>query len=167
MNFDVDRQLEKQGQKQRLFEPITSSTLLNKTAIEAILPHRSPMLLLDTITAIDLAARHIEAQRYLKPDDPGFAGHFPTHAVYPGVLQIEMAGQLGLCLGMLLNNETQVSIRLWKVHKAVFISELNPGDEVVVLAKVIEDNGATFCCAGQCLKAGKVASFSIIEAVYL
>ncbi len=170
MSFELDTQTEKNYRRQRMFEPLTAAGPLSRADIEALVPHRGPMLLLDEITALDPLGNRIEGRRLLRPDDPGFSGHFPDYPVYPGILQIEMAGQLGLCLGVKTlqsqtDRQSSLSIRLWKVHKAVFVSELRPGDEVTVLAKILEDTGATIICAGQLLGGDTIASFSIVEAI--
>jgi 3-hydroxyacyl-[acyl-carrier-protein] dehydratase len=71
---------------------------IGQAAIERILPHRAPFLLVDTITEIDVTGECIRGRRRIAPDDPVFVGHFPGEPIYPGVLQLETMGQLGLCL---------------------------------------------------------------------
>ena len=53
-------------------------------------------------TQLSLGQAEIERRR-IDPDDPIFAGHFPGDPVYPGMLQLEMAGQLGVWLAQRLN----------------------------------------------------------------
>lgn len=168
--YALDSQTEKRYRRERLFEPLPSGPVIPRAQIEDMIPHRGPMLLLDEITALDAASGRIEGRRTLREDDPGFNGHFPEYPVYPGVLQIEMAGQLGLCLGVKALQDqapehSELSIRLWKVHKSVFVAELRPHDEITVLAEILEDTGATIICAGQLVKGNTIVSFSIVEAI--
>ena len=171
MSFDIDGSLEKHAKRKRMFNPIDKHVQYDRDFIETLLPHRGPMLLLDESVAVDMEAQNIEGKRTLHAHDQAFNGHFPGRPIYPGVLQIEMSGQLGLCLGVLLlremenNPQAAFDIRLWKVHKALFCSEIKAGDEVSVLASVLEDTGSTLACAGQLIVNGEVASFSIVEAV--
>lgn len=61
------------------------------------IPHRPPMLLLDSVPLLEPSVR-IVAQKALRHDDPWFAGHFPGYPVFPGVLIIEAMAQAGAVL---------------------------------------------------------------------
>ena len=143
--------------------------------LERILPHRDPFLLIDGIDRVDLAARKIRGHRQMRPDDPVFAGHFPQTPVYPGVLQIEMTGQLGLCLVHFIGNRTHqipedaapADVRALRVHHAQYLLPLVPGDLVEVHAVLLEEDAMTATCAGQVVKHGKVASFAVQEVYFV
>ena len=66
--------------------------------LDELIPHRPPFRLVDGVSAVDLAGFRIRGHRTFRADDLGFDGHFPQDPVYPGVLQLELLGQLGLCL---------------------------------------------------------------------
>ncbi len=174
MTFELDNKYLKRLIRQRLFDPLSPTQRLGRQEIESLIPHRDDMLLLDQITALDLTKGRIEAVRLLHINNPGFPGHFPGHSIYPGVLQIEMGGQLSLCLEALLSKENSDSVsrdisrsvRLFKVHYAVFAAELHPGDEVTVLAEIMEDNGVTMIAVSQLLKNSQPVSFAVVEAVH-
>ena len=95
MDYDA---LLKKHRKRLLISPedVAFKLQIGRRDIERILPHRDPFLLLDRLTGIDLAGELITGTRTVRRDDPVFEGHFPESPVYPGVLELEMIGQLGL-----------------------------------------------------------------------
>lgn len=153
--------------KRPLWEPAAStvSLSLGREEIERLLPHRYPFLLIDEITALDLDQGAVRARRVVTPDDPIFAGHFPGDPVYPGVLQIEMAGQLGAWLAQRLHGlgDGAGSIRAIKVHHAVFAAAVLPGDEVILRAQVLVDDGSAVVVGGQVSGPRGIASIGAME----
>ncbi len=147
----------------------TSEPQLGRSEIERLLPHRDPFLFVDSIEAIDLQQAAIRGRRTISPDDPVFAGHFPDQPIYPGVLQIETMGQLGVCLAALTRGGYGSNgVRALKIHHAIFQSEVLPGDSLVVLARMLETNEYTAICAGQLLKSdGSVTALAVMEVYFL
>jgi 3-hydroxymyristoyl/3-hydroxydecanoyl-(acyl carrier protein) dehydratase len=164
------------GKKRPLWTPgpLTHEVSLGREAIERLLPHRDPFLFVDRITAIDLRVPAISGRRRIDPRDPIFAGHFPGAPLYPGVLQLETMGQLGICLAHLVTKGTHevapdlapAAVRALKIHGAIFVAEVLPADELTILASLIESDAYGAVCAGQILKGDGVASFAVME-VYL
>lgn len=142
--------------------------------IERLLPHRGAMLLLDQLTHVDPDAGRLVGRRRIDVADPVFRGHFPDAPIYPGVLQVEMSGQLGLCLQHFLRagapvippDTTPAPVRLVRVRDASFVAEARPGDELELQAELVEDNGYTFTALGQVLRDGQVLSASLFEAIF-
>ncbi|CAN5599003.1 N/A [soil metagenome] len=72
---------------------------LDIRAIQEILPHRYPFLLVDKI--IELVPRErIVGIKQVTMNEPFFQGHFPGAPVMPGVLQIEALAQVGAILAL-------------------------------------------------------------------
>ncbi|MHB8835533.1 MAG: 3-hydroxyacyl-ACP dehydratase FabZ family protein [Candidatus Methylomirabilia bacterium] len=67
--------------------------------ILAILPHRPPFLFVDKVTKL-VPEKLIVTERFIRPDEPFFAGHFPGKAIMPGVLVLDgLAQTCGLLWG--------------------------------------------------------------------
>jgi 3-hydroxyacyl-[acyl-carrier-protein] dehydratase len=61
--------------------------------IEALIPHRWPFLLVDRIVEYDAEAKRIVGIKGVTATEWFFQGHFPTHPIMPGVLQVEALAQ--------------------------------------------------------------------------
>lgn len=145
-----------------------------RSVLEDLLPHRDAMLLVDAIDTVSLPARAVRGRRRLDSRDPGFAGHFPDAAVYPGVLVVEAIGQLGLTLLHFVGEATTDAprkrrsrrVRAVHIHRATFLAPFVPGDTMTLHAQVVESDELTMVAAGQAWKDGTLAAFAVSE-VYL
>jgi 3-hydroxyacyl-[acyl-carrier-protein] dehydratase len=68
--------------------------IMDRTQIEAVIPHRDPFVLLDAVLALD-PGQTITATYYVSPDHDYLQGHFPGNPVMPGVLIVEAIAQAG------------------------------------------------------------------------
>lgn len=154
--------------------PSTQDVGYGRSVIERLIRHRDPFLFIDEITHLDLQQGTIRGRRRIDGADPLFLGHFPQAPIYPGVLQLETMGQLGLCLlpyaaaGLtrLPDDHVPRDVRALKVHHAQFLAELGPDAQLDVLAQVIEADDYTAICSGQILLGDTVVSLAVME-VYL
>ena len=113
MTLEDTARLIKKLKKEQLQFPGKTETLIDfcRNEIYKLIPHRPPFNLIDQICEINLAQRMIKARSIICEDDPVFEGHFPDQPIYPGVFQIEMMGQVGLCLAGFVINQTFRNIR--------------------------------------------------------
>ncbi|MBU1076486.1 MAG: beta-hydroxyacyl-ACP dehydratase [Spirochaetes bacterium] len=156
------------------FNSLAQKTSFNKEDIHKIIPHRDPFLLVDTITGIDLTQEVITGERYISPDEPLFKGHFPDFPVYPGSLQLEMVGQLGLCLHYFIEKKsTRIEegaspsgVRATRIIGAHFLQPILPDRTVRLIAKKLEYDTFFGTIIGQVISDEKVCSVSISEVCF-
>jgi UDP-3-O-[3-hydroxymyristoyl] N-acetylglucosamine deacetylase/3-hydroxyacyl-[acyl-carrier-protein] dehydratase len=99
-------------------------------AIENLLPHRYPMLLVDRILELAPGEKVVGVKNVTR-NEPFFDGHFPGHAVMPGVLIIEVMGQTG---GVLLLNSVEEPekkvVYFTSLDAVKFRKTVIPGDQL-------------------------------------
>ena len=166
----------KKLKKEPIYLPERNAAILNYNHkdIQQIIPHRQPFLMIDRLTKVNLNEQVIEVERHIDPTDPVFAGHFPKKPVYPGVLQIEIMGQAGLCLAHFIiensldipQNFQPIKGLFTKVHHAMFINSILPGDSLVIIAKMIERDEFFGLVGSQILKNHKICSLSLLEVYF-
>jgi 3-hydroxyacyl-[acyl-carrier-protein] dehydratase len=112
--------------------------ILDNAAIQKILPHRYPFLLVDTVLEIERLKR-IVSLKNVTINEPFFQGHFPGKPVMPGVLIIEGMAQTG---GLLLLSEVPDRDRklfyLAAVDEARFRRPVVPGDQLRIEVTVLK-----------------------------
>ena len=80
-----------------------TSLKLGVDGVQRLLPHRRPFLFVDAIDAIAIGARpSLRARKVISSNEPVFDGHFPGHALWPGVYTIEGMGQSTNLLNLLV-----------------------------------------------------------------
>ncbi len=179
--MDYDKLLRKYRKKPILdiHEYPDSVTKINygQDIIKKLVPHREPFLLVDKLTGLDLSEDNecIIGSRTIVGSDPVFQGHFPDYPVYPGALQMEMGGQLGLCLTYFMLNKTYIvpekaqiyPVRATKVLGALFLEPLLPDSEAVLIAKKLEYDGFFGTVFSQVIANNVVCCVSIAQVIFL
>src|SRR6478672_3066905 len=103
-------------------------TVLDSIAIQQILPHRYPFLLVDRIIELEPRTR-IVGIKQVTINEEFFKGHFPGAPVMPGVLQIEALAQVGAILALREFENRESKIPFFSgIDSAKFRRPVVPGD---------------------------------------
>src|SRR5579872_3803275 len=70
---------------------------LDYDALKRTIPHRFPFLLIDRVTITD-PEKSAVGLKCVSGNEPFFQGHFPEHAIMPGVLIVEALAQVACAL---------------------------------------------------------------------
>jgi 3-hydroxyacyl-[acyl-carrier-protein] dehydratase len=109
----------------------TKAKSLTITEIQAILPHRYPMLLIDKV--IDIRADYSGIGiKNVTFNEPAFLGHFPERPIYPGVMMIEAMAQTAGVIGIksVEGTEKPRAVYFLTIDKCKFRKPVMPGDTV-------------------------------------
>ena len=135
-------------------------TILDSQAIQELLPHRYPFLLVDRI--IELVPRErIVGIKQVSINEPFFQGHFPGHPIMPGVLIIEAMAQVGgmLLMGSFEEPESKV-VYFMSLDNVKFRRPVKPGDQIRFEIEIVQIRGAVCKMRG----VGKVEGEVVAEA---
>ena len=124
---------------------------LDKKAIEALLPHREPMLLIDKLTNI-VHLKSATAIMYVKKNGFYVQGHFPEQPVMPGVLIVEAFGQAAAALtaaGIDKKEYENKLVFLMSVEKAKFRNPVIPDCRLELKIEAIRSHGRVWKYKGE------------------
>jgi 3-hydroxyacyl-[acyl-carrier-protein] dehydratase len=108
---------------------VETKPLLDRSEIEAILPHREPFLLIDEVVELEPGSR-VVARKKVRPDEWYLTGHFPGRPIMPGVLIVEAMAQTG-AVAVLSEEENRGRLALFAGIDGVrFKRIVEPGDEL-------------------------------------
>lgn len=103
-------------------------TILDARAIQELLPHRHPFLLVDRIIEL-VPKERIVGLKQVTMGEPFFQGHFPGAPVMPGVLIVEALAQCGAILALREIADRDRKLVLFSgIESARFRAPVVPGD---------------------------------------
>ena len=130
-------------------------SILNTKQIMEIIPHRQPMLLIDTIEEIEYGVRAV-AKKCVSFNEPFFAGHFPNEPVMPGVLILEALAQTG-AVAILGKEENHGKTAYFAaVNAAKFRKKVVPGDVLRLETEIIKEKGPIGIGKATAMVAGEI-----------
>jgi len=124
--------------------------LYNSNQIQAILPHRYPFLLVDTIEEI-IDNTEIIGKKCVSVNEPYFQGHFPEEHIMPGVLIMEALAQTGAVLLLSQTNFKGQTAYFAGLDKVRFKKPVRPGDVLILKVKLIKQRGSIGFAHGEAL----------------
>ncbi|NNC82615.1 MAG: bifunctional UDP-3-O-[3-hydroxymyristoyl] N-acetylglucosamine deacetylase/3-hydroxyacyl-ACP dehydratase [Flavobacteriales bacterium] len=125
----------KKEEKEPTFD-LSKEPVYDINAIEAMLPHRYPFLLIDKI--IEITEETIIGVKNVTMNEPFFQGHFPRNPVMPGVLQVEAMAQVGGIFALHDKEDPEnYTTYFLKIDKVRFKQKVIPGDTIVFALKLL------------------------------
>ena len=143
---------------------------LDVVAIQKILPHRYPFLLVDRVIGM-VEGESIVAYKNVSISEPVFEGHFPGHPIYPGVMILEGMAQAGgilsfLSMGDLSEEEIAGKVVYFmSIDKAKFRTPVRPGDRLEYRISVIKRKGTIWMLRGEAYVDDKLVSEAELKAM--
>lgn len=111
-------------------------------AIQRLLPHRFPMLLVDRVLEIQGDTRAIGVKNVTN-NDIFFQGHYPGSPIMPGVLIVEALAQLGgILLSQKLEHTGKLAVLL-SMDKVKMRNPVVPGDQLLLEAVAVRVKSRT------------------------
>ncbi len=141
------------------------AVILDVEAIQRLIPHRPPFLLVDRVVALEPGVRLV-ALKSVTVNEPFFVGHFPGKPVMPGVLVLEALAQACALLAIKSMPPEEASDKLtylMAVDGARFRRPVVPGDRLELRVEVMKRKSAVWREKGVALVDGQ----TVAEAEFL
>ncbi len=140
------------------FQGRKTAALFDIDAIQRIMPHRYPFLLIDRILDLE-PDKKVTALKNVSINEPFFQGHFPGHPIMPGVLILEAMAQAGgvLLLNAVPDPETKV-VYFMAIDNAKFRRPVVPGDQIRFELNMISFRRMTCKMAGEATVDGETVA---------
>ena len=136
LNHELVRALRRDDQARQREVAKTRPPALDIHAVQRILPHRYPFLMVDRIIEIE-GSKRVVGIKNVSINEPYFQGHYPGEPIMPGVLIIEALAQIGgVLLSQELEHKGKVAVLL-SLDKVKFRHPVRPGDQLILEAQTI------------------------------
>lgn len=106
-----------------------TEVVLDAVAIQKILPHRYPMLMIDQVTELEPGVK-ATALKNVSINEEIFVGHFPGDPVMPGALIIEALAQTGAVALLTMPEFAGKTVYFGGIKSAKFRKMSRPGTQL-------------------------------------
>ena len=136
--------------------------VMDARAIQKLMPHRFPMLLVDRLLWADGDRKAIGVKN-VTINEPFFQGHYPGTPIMPGVLIVEAMAQMG---GLLLSRKLELTGKvavLLSLDRVKLRRPVVPGDQLLLEVESIRATARSGNVKCRALVGGKVAAEAHIK----
>ena len=138
------------------------ATAMDIRAIQQIMPHRYPMLLVDRVLELEGDERAVGVKN-VTINEPFFGGHYPRTPIMPGVLIVEAMAQLGgLLLSQRLETTGKIAVLL-SLDKVKLRHPVTPGDQLLLEARTVRASSRMASLECRASVGGKAAAEASIR----
>ena len=132
---------------------------LSKEEIKTIIPHRDPMLLVDTVEEM-VPGDHIVTTFFIDPAREIFKGHFPGEPVLPGVYSVECMAQSADILLLSIERYAGKVPLFLGINNVRFLRKILPGDTIEIRARLASERAekAIATCSAEIYNHGELAA---------
>jgi 3-hydroxyacyl-[acyl-carrier-protein] dehydratase len=138
---------------------MADGTVLDVEQIKKLLPHRAPFLFVERLADI-VPSQSATGYKAVSVGEPHFLGHFPDHAVMPGVLIVEAMAQTAGALvvhSLGFRRESRI-VYFMTIERARFRKPVKPGDMLRMPVKALRRRGPVWRFRGQAFVVGDLCA---------
>ena len=137
-------------------EPSSGPESFDIFQVMKLVPHRYPFLMVDKVVKVE--GNKAVAIKNVSINEPYFQGHFPTHPIMPGVLQLEAIAQVA---GFLMIRQAKLFRKFayfMSADNVKWRKPVRPGDTLVIEIELNKVRGKIGKATGVCKVDGDIVS---------
>ena len=135
--------------------------MLDVAGIQALLPHRYPLLLVDRILELEKGRRALGI-KCVSANEPFFEGHFPGRPIMPGVLVVEAMAQVGAVVLLSMEEHRGRFALFAGIDSMRFRKMVVPGDVLKMEVEVLKTRGKVGKAHCRATVEGEIAAEGVI-----
>ncbi len=145
---------------------MTENVTLNQSEIMELIPHREPLLLIDSVVNLVSGVSGCGVSK-ITGKESYLAGHFPGNPIVPGVLTVEaMAQTAAVIIAYSKRKEGLEGLYAYftSIDKTRFRAPVYPGDTVHFEVKVVGSKSNLFKFDGKAMVGDRLVASSMFSA---